>query len=66
MVQPNLQKLFEKQMNRKEFLAHIGAGALMVLGVSGLIKNLLNYSGHSNRRTTVGYSSGSYGGKAKR
>ena len=66
MTQKNLQKLFEKSMNRREFLAHIGAALLMVLGVSGLLKHLLDYGAHSRRHVAGGYGSASYGGGQKR
>ncbi len=62
--QKNLQKLFDKQMDRKEFLAHVGAGALAVIGVSSLMKTLLNYNGPPrHQHVAAGYSSGTYGGK---
>ena len=63
--QKNLQKLFNKPMNRKEFLAHIGAGALVVMGVSGLLKTLLDYGGRSRRHVAAGYGSSAYGGHKK-
>lgn len=62
MAQKNLQKLFKKPMDRKEFLAHVGAGTLMVIGVSGLLKNLADYTGHSHRKAEGGYGSSPYGG----
>lgn len=58
-----VNKLLEKKMNRKEFLAHIGAGALTVIGVSGLLKNLVNYSSNNRPYREVGYGSNDYGGK---
>lgn len=66
MAQKNLQKLLEKPMNRKEFLAHLGAGFLAIAGVSGLLKTLVDYSGRSHTRRTSGYGSSSYGGERKR
>lgn len=65
MAQKNLQKLFKKPMDRKEFLAHIGAGTLMILGVSGLLKNLAELGGHSHRHVEGGYGSSPYGGGSK-
>lgn len=65
MAQTNLQKLFDKQMNRKEFLAHMGAGVLAVVGVSGLLKNLVNYSSRPRRQVSSGYGSSSYGGRKR-
>ncbi|HSX53020.1 MAG TPA: hypothetical protein VLF90_01465 [Patescibacteria group bacterium] len=66
MKQKQLQKLFEKQMNRKEFLLHIGAGILAIMGVSGLIKNLINYSPNPHRQLSAGYGSSSYGGGSRK
>ncbi len=63
MAQKNLQKLFNKQMSRKEFLAHIGAGALIVTGFSGLLKSLVEYRPH--KHVVSGYGSSSYGGRKK-
>ena len=63
--QKTLQKLFNKPMDRKQFLGHIGAGALIIMGVSGLLKTLLDYSGHPKRHSVDGYGSSSYGGTKK-
>ncbi len=62
----NLQKLFDKEMNRKEFLAHLGAAGLTIVGVSGLLKSLLNYSSKPRQHVSDGYGSSSYGGGRKR
>ncbi len=61
----NLQKLFDKKMTRKEFLAHVGAGALLITGVSGMLKSLLDYSPGSKKSNISGYGSSSYGGRKK-
>lgn len=54
-----IQDLMDKEVNRKEFLAHLGAGALAIIGVSGLLKNL----GEIGRPARPqGYGSSSYGG----
>jgi len=66
MAQKNLQKLFDKEMNRRQFLAHLGAGALAILGVSGLLKSLLNYGATPHRHVENGYGSSLYAGKSKR
>lgn len=72
MPQLDLQKLYQKEMNRKEFLAHVGAGFLAVVGISGLIKNLIEYSGTSHSTTVIkhvnhqGYSASTYGGSVRR
>ncbi|HUD07344.1 MAG TPA: hypothetical protein VMR34_05665 [Candidatus Saccharimonadales bacterium] len=38
------EQLLNKQMNRKEFMAHIGAALLIILGLTGLVKTLINYN----------------------
>ena len=58
-----LQRLLDKNMNRKEFLAHVGAGVLTVIGISGLLKHLVNYSSGPHRED--GYGSNAYGGKER-
>jgi len=63
--QKKLQKLFNKPMDRKEFLAHVGAGALAIMGISGLMKTLLDFGSQPHQRITVGYGSSSYGGSKK-
>lgn len=65
-IQNNLQKLFQKNMDRKEFIAHVGAGLLTVTGMTGLLKHLVEYGGNSNRQVSDGYGSSSYGGSRKK
>jgi len=65
--QKNLQKLFNKPMDRKQFLAHVGAGALAIVGVSGLLKNLVDLGGSQPvAQRADGYGSSAYGGAAKK
>lgn len=61
----NLQKLFDKQMDRRQFLAHVAAGILAIMGISGLLKNLINFSSRPMPRRDLGYGSTSYGNKQK-
>lgn len=57
----NLQRLFDKQMTRREFLAHIGTAVLIVVGVKGLLDHLGNFSS-PEKPASRGYGSSSYGG----
>lgn len=59
----NLQQLFDKPMDRKQFLAHIGAGLLVVVGVSGLLGQLVRYG--QQPTSDEGYGDTSYGGGTK-
>ncbi len=63
--QKNLQKLFNKPMNRKQFLGHVGAGALTIIGVSGLLKSMLDYGGRPRQTAIDGYGTSAYGGVKK-
>lgn len=65
MAHKNLQKLFDKKMDRKEFLAHVGAGALAVVGISGLLKNLVDYKPRQQSSSGLGYGASAYGGRKK-
>jgi hypothetical protein len=65
MKQKHLQQLFDKPMDRREFLAHIGAAILMVMGISGILKRLLDLNAHPRQQVQVGYGSSPYGGASK-
>ena len=67
MIKREIEKLLQKDMNRREFLAHVGAGALAVIGVTNLIKHLSDFNGGGKpqRSGSVGYGSSAYGGKKK-
>lgn len=51
----------KRDMDRKEFLAHIGAGVLAIVGVSNLAK-LVGQDKVQSRSRVRGYGSGAYGG----
>lgn len=53
-----LDDLLAKEMDRKQFLAHLGGGFLALIGITSLIKALTS---HGKRES--GYGSGPYGGK---
>ncbi|MCL5407343.1 MAG: hypothetical protein M1429_02525 [Patescibacteria group bacterium] len=54
------KELLEKEMDRREFLVHIGALLLAVIGISALLRTLSNP--HLLKKTN-GFGSNSYGGK---
>lgn len=51
--------LLEKEMDRKQFLAHAGAAVLAVVGISSVLKSL---KGISHESASNGYGSSTYGG----
>jgi hypothetical protein len=58
MQQKNLQNLFDKDMTRREFLAHIGTGFLVLIGVKALMGHFL---GSPNEQAGTGYGASRYG-----
>jgi hypothetical protein len=42
MDKNDLTKILEKKVDRKQFLAYLGAGFLSIVGVGGVIKTLLD------------------------
>lgn len=57
----SLQRLTEKEVSRKEFLAYAGALFLGVIGVSNLLKSLNETSSKPAAKSAHGYGSGTYG-----
>ncbi len=61
-----LENLLTKDMNRKEFLGLIGAGALSVVGITALAKNLEGLLGSATtsvKKAQLDYGDNTYGGK---
>jgi len=58
MQQKNLQRLFEKDMTRREFLAHIGSAFLILFGIKALMNHLV---GDSTTESGSGYGVSRYG-----
>lgn len=58
-----VKSLLEKDVDRKEFLQYVGVGALGVLGITTVIKNLEELFGkRSNHQVqNAGYGSSPYG-----
>ena len=47
-------------MDRKQFLAHVGAGLLVIVGVSGLLSQLIHYGQDTSQGED--YGEAAYGG----
>lgn len=60
-IQNDMQNLLRKEMDRKDFLKHVGIGFAAIIGITTVLKTVNSLSG--NKQNTVGYSSGAYGGK---
>lgn len=58
-----ISDLLEKPMDRKDFLRHMGVGALMLLGGNMIYQAVVGVS--KNRSSRVGYGSSAYGGNRR-
>lgn len=58
-----IDSLLQKEMDRKDFLKHVGLGFVALTGIAALIKTL-NGVGQPNRQS-AGYGSSTYGGSKK-
>jgi len=66
MAHKTVQTLLNKPMDRRQFLAHIGAGALIITGISGILRSLVDYSPFKGQKAAVGgYGSSAYGGQKR-
>lgn len=60
-MKKDLQELLDKQVDRKDFLKHLGFGIVALTGVTALTKSL---NGFGVKHQTSGFGAGSYGGNA--
>lgn len=62
-IQEDVQKLLQKEMNRKDFLKHVGIGFAAIVGITTVLKTVTNLGSSENQKqSSLGYSSGVYGG----
>lgn len=57
----DVEKLLQKQMDRKGFLKHVAIGFAAIAGISTIAKTL-NTMTHSGKNQSMGYGSNTYGG----
>lgn len=58
-MQKQIQKLMDKPMDRKEFLACVGKGFLVLIGVSAMVKSMASFTHEHNNSSAFIQSSGS-------
>lgn len=56
-----LDDLLSKDMDRKQFLAHLGMGVLAVTGISTALKTMTQSSVTQTPKRTSGYGGSAYG-----
>jgi len=62
-IQEDVQSLLQKEMNRKEFIKHVGIGFAAIVGLTTVLKTINSLSGNGKKQS-IGYSGGAYGGGA--
>ncbi len=65
-MKENAEKLLHKEMDRKDFLKHVGIAIIMITGASTIIGALLRQKSTAQQPTqptTKGYGRITYGGK---
>ena len=60
MIKAQLGQLLEKEMDRKDFLRHVGVAAAVIVGIPAILSALTRLPEGPVRQ--VGYGSSSYGG----
>lgn len=59
-----IQKLLQKDMDRRDFLKHVGIGFIAIAGFTTVIKTLTTLNNSPKDIATTGYGSSVYGGSA--
>ncbi len=64
VVRKNVEQLLEKEMDRKDFLKHVGFAVVMMTGVGAVLHGLAQQKPSVTRQSQAqGYGSMAYGGK---
>ena len=58
MIKQQIATLLEKEVDRKDFLKHVGVAVVAMVGLSSILSNLSSLDGS---RKTSGYGKSSYG-----
>lgn len=57
----DVEKLLQKQMDRKDFIKHVGIGFAAIMGVTAIAKTLSAMT-NGGKSQSSGYGSSAYGG----
>lgn len=61
MIKQQAHALLEKEVDRREFLQHVGVAFLAVIGVTSLISSLSRMQSVEKQASPMGYGASSYG-----
>lgn len=62
MIKTQVAELLQKEMDRKDFLRHVGIATAVIVGLPTFLSVLAKLQSGSLRQQTVGYGGSSYGG----
>ncbi len=62
-MKPDVNKLLQKRMDRKDFLKHLGIGFAAITGVATVFKAVTTMT--NSGTVSKGYGSSAYGGKPR-
>lgn len=63
-MKSDIEKLLQKQMDRKDFLRHVAIGFAAIAGITTVAKTLSTLSGDKSQ--SMGYGSSAYGGGSQK
>lgn len=61
MIKQQARTLLEKEVDRREFLQHVGVAFLAVLGVTSLVSTLSKFQSTDKKSLPTGYGASFYG-----
>jgi hypothetical protein len=61
----DVQTLLQKEMDRKDFLRHLGIGLAAIIGITTVLKTISSLGSSDQKQQGTGYGSGVYGGGRK-
>jgi hypothetical protein len=61
-IKNDIQILLDKQVDRKDFLKHVGFGVVALTGIATLTRSL---NGFGLKQQSAGFGAGTYGGQKK-
>ena len=64
-MKDQLESLLEKNMDRRDFLKHVGIGFAALTGLAGLLKTLNSLGAKETPHIVGSYGASAYGGTAK-
>ena len=66
MFKQNIAKLLDKEMDRKDFLKHVGIAAVAMTGAGAILKTLSQQPTSRTANQAYGYGGSVYGGAVKK